>query len=426
MKTKGLAAALCGSALLLSGCAGSIERTNRVATDYNRVFAKARNEQLLLNVLRAWRREPLMFSTMGTVSGGIRSTASLRIPFANIVLGPGDETINPELSLGGGLNPTVTFTPLGTKEFTQGILRPVTPETVDFLLGQGMHHSVVVPMLVGGVQCSDGFAILNHGNDDDVDREFYGVTAAASEFSVVELPRAEFTRLRMSAADARTLLQTGAGEGRVVTRVTHLSEWPPAAPVAAAPAVAPPAAREAPGLSGDVIVEISRKTGVEARGISPSPLCSKRTEPQVALAPDSSGRVVPLPSSPTRQPGEPAGATGLVMRSVGSMFRYLAEIHERNVQYDRYRCGEIGAAPSPPPPSRNLFKIHMACRGHSAPYDAFASVEFDGRVYYIPADRDAPEADRTLEVFSLLSDLIALQTSESTIQATTPLITVRP
>ncbi|MEA3052898.1 MAG: hypothetical protein QOG72_1801, partial [Sphingomonadales bacterium] len=60
----------------LGGCALS-QATPKIALDYNRDFADSRNEMLLLNVLRAAAREPLQFSTMGTVQGTVGNGSSL-------------------------------------------------------------------------------------------------------------------------------------------------------------------------------------------------------------------------------------------------------------------------------------------------------------------------------------------------------------
>src|SRR5687767_2891741 len=80
-------------ALALGGCATS-KPTHTVILDYNKTFARTRNEMLLINVLRAAAREPLQFSTMGTVTGGVANSGSLKLPFTSL-LGPGANVLSP-------------------------------------------------------------------------------------------------------------------------------------------------------------------------------------------------------------------------------------------------------------------------------------------------------------------------------------------
>src|SRR5436309_8974651 len=95
----------------LTGCAATTT-TNKVAVDYNRIFASSRDEVLVNNILRASAREPLQFSTMGTVTGGVRNSGSITIPFTNLIGGKEGLTISPSGTLNDGINPAVTIVPL--------------------------------------------------------------------------------------------------------------------------------------------------------------------------------------------------------------------------------------------------------------------------------------------------------------------------
>lgn len=102
----GLVMAVC---VTLAGCA-SVQPTNRAAVAYNRDFAKARDETILLNVLRASASQPLQFSTISNVSGGVHTGITLGVPFTNLLAG-GKDAISPEIEL-TARNPTVQITPL--------------------------------------------------------------------------------------------------------------------------------------------------------------------------------------------------------------------------------------------------------------------------------------------------------------------------
>src|SRR5687768_13340817 len=136
------------AAVLLGGCA--LQQSNpKIAIDYNRDFAKSRNEMLLLNVLRAAAREPLQFSTMGGVTGSVGNTASLKLPFTNLI-GGGSDVLSPELTLGDAINPSITINPLGSKEFAAGILRPMGTDTIQLFMHNGWDPEFLLPLIVGG------------------------------------------------------------------------------------------------------------------------------------------------------------------------------------------------------------------------------------------------------------------------------------
>jgi hypothetical protein len=70
-----------------------------------------------------------------------------------------------------------------------------------------------------------------------------------------------------------------------------------------------------------------------------------------------------------------------------------------------------------------LLRIDKAC-GAIAPFNSFTSTHFDDQEYYVARQADAGDTDRSLSTLSFLNELIALQTSESTIAASAPVVTV--
>src|SRR5205823_1224423 len=99
---------------------------------YNGIFAKSRDEVLVTNILRASAREPLQFSTMGTVTGGVSPTGQVELPFSHIFAKDGLK-----LTLKDEINPAVTIVPLADKDFTASILNPVSLSTMNYFLNQG-------------------------------------------------------------------------------------------------------------------------------------------------------------------------------------------------------------------------------------------------------------------------------------------------
>ncbi|HMJ93781.1 MAG TPA: hypothetical protein VK472_06755, partial [Allosphingosinicella sp.] len=72
-------------ALLLLGACSHAGSVSRVATDYNRAFAEARDEQLLINILRAGAREPLLFSAPSEINASISRTVGLDTVATNLI-----------------------------------------------------------------------------------------------------------------------------------------------------------------------------------------------------------------------------------------------------------------------------------------------------------------------------------------------------
>lgn len=136
---------------LLAGCS-TIETAQRQAVRYNSAFSNARNEILLLNILRATHREPLQFSTISTVTGPMRGNISVTSAFEWVFHD------NDKLTPGGGFtfrDPAITLTPLDTKEFRQGMMKEIEPEYFAGLLDQGWTPDVVLNLVAyGAIKCT--------------------------------------------------------------------------------------------------------------------------------------------------------------------------------------------------------------------------------------------------------------------------------
>ena len=73
---------------------------------------------------------------------------------------------------------------------------------------------------------------------------------------------------------------------------------------------------------------------------------------------------------------------------------------------------------------RTLLRVDKACAKQPVPFRSFVQTHFNDEYYYIRRQSDAGESDRSLSTLSLLNELIALQTSESTIAAGAPIIAI--
>ncbi|HEY0027506.1 MAG TPA: hypothetical protein VGC35_06520 [Allosphingosinicella sp.] len=364
------------AAATLTGCAGAFS-TREAAVGYNRAFADARNEVLLLNVLRTWAREPMQFSTIASVNGGVRTGAEFSLPFTNIILG-GEDSISPSLKV-NPRNPAVTINPLGSKEFMQGMSRPASVDLIDSLVTQGWDRPTVLALTIGGVSCPvpNGTAEkvkMNFGEDIAEDARFWNVFSNSMQFSAELEDAAEVTSLRMNSKDAAEFLTRGAGEGRKIASVKAVA-----------------------GNEADVIVKVVGSGTSNVKGLSFTSICNDER---------ASGNE----------------GIGVIPRSPQGMIRYLAELHRQRIRSELDACDR-------PVERRNddnpiLFRVRVTCAGVPIPIDAAVATSFQGRNYYIPRAAEAGGGDRTLHALSLLTEFIALQTTEASIASSRPIIAV--
>lgn len=433
MRSRAFAAAVLAFGTALSGCAATTT-TSKVAVDYNRIFAKSRDEVLVTNILRASAREPLQFSTMGVVTGGVRNSGSLTIPLTNLIGGTTGLTISPSATLNDSINPNVNILPLGDKEFTAGILRPVTPETIDFFLRQGWDPEFVLMLTVGGVICPNGGTVLNRGvPDPGIDKslvdshfdDFTSMFSSAPRFPIKANGEPVITKIRMPAKDALVLFKDGVGKGRKIAGVETV---------------------EVKGRRTESVeLSISKAPESVLTGLDTSSVCAgvKPRNEAEAVGPIEKVEI-------TDENGKPQGHA--VLRSVESMIYFLGETHRYRTTTGR-DCLEASATDSWPfykrvrkrangeevPQHITFLKLEKSCGKAPALSSTFLRTRFNGADYFIPTTREAipsnsvslclkddvaAECDRTLSTLGFLNELVALQISESSIASATPVIAI--
>lgn len=362
-----------------AGCA-SHYTTAGAATDYNRSFAQARMEMILLNILRASEREPLQFSVITGVSGSVHNSTKITIPFNNILLG-GDEAINPSLEV-TTRNPAVAIGPLETRDFFSGILQPVAMQRIDDLTDQGWNRAALYSLTIGGVECGGTTDNVHFSHNEPggwLDNAFRTAFNRPGPVSLGSDDK-PVSRVRLPTADALKLLREGGGAGREIRIVQPNADDPP--------------------LPADHLELAVYEVAPRLRGL---------VFPSTTNCPSKSG------------PNGGAPTWGLFPRSVFSMFRFVGAVHRANPvgcddgpdalrRAENLQSHQIGEL--------RLVRIH-ACQGTPAPVDAFVSTSYRGRTFHIRRDDQL-----TIEVLELLSLLTALQTSESSVSTNRPVIAV--
>jgi hypothetical protein len=197
------------AAASLSACAtsGSVKQAGLA---YNKGLAEGRDGVILRNILRAAGREPLYFSAVTQVTSSGKATGALGLGAS--LIGGGDDTFSPTLSLGGEAGPSIQVSPLGDKEFTSGLLKPLEADKVNLFMAQNWNKDFLLPLIVASVKCSkDDTPIVNGENDDD----YRDKLAANAKLIFLEhgskAPLS--TTLSLASTDAASLLSKGLPEG---------------------------------------------------------------------------------------------------------------------------------------------------------------------------------------------------------------------
>src|SRR5437016_4364660 len=123
---------------LPTGCAYQLQAANHLVA-YNKAFADARNQMLLLNAVRGSKHHPMFFTGASTLAEtlGVEGDAQLTAVATGGASVPPGNSLTPQLTFKGTKSLLTTMNILDTKEFMQGILSPVKPELIKGYLEQG-------------------------------------------------------------------------------------------------------------------------------------------------------------------------------------------------------------------------------------------------------------------------------------------------
>jgi len=150
--------------LFLGACTVSRDLASE-AVGLNMAVEEAENKLLLLNIVRASKRQPMYFTGFSKLSGnsGItEGSVSLSIPFG------ADATHAYSASPGLKLSPNINYDVgiLQTHEFMRGILRPLVPETVKYYWDQGWSKKLLLHLFVEEIALME----RKHDKDRVIDR----------------------------------------------------------------------------------------------------------------------------------------------------------------------------------------------------------------------------------------------------------------
>lgn len=162
---------ICAVALasVLAACA-IIDVVDPRYDSINRSTAKARNESVLLNIVRASHNVPLNFVAFSKVSGQTTVGAGAALPQFTLG-GPSPPRTflftKDVLTASTSANNTFDISPLETKDFYQGLLRPVDLPVVNYFIRQGYSRELLFWLFVESVRQTVRGQTIEFVNDPD-------------------------------------------------------------------------------------------------------------------------------------------------------------------------------------------------------------------------------------------------------------------
>lgn len=395
MSGKSLCVAAAAAALCGCSHAGSITRTS---ADYNKAMASVRNEQLLLNIMRAAAREPLQFSAMGEINTTFDRTSELDLN--NLIL-RGANAMTQVVKLSGGNKPVVKINPLSNRDFISGMLRPTTPETLRQFMELGWDAEFMLPLLVRGYRCPGDASFTWLSGTDRALQAHVSRLSNAGSGARWATAKSVGKQVELQVADDKALemLRSGVAAGFSVDSIRTGA---------------------APGMS--VVKLVGSETTTSTLQM---PLCNSGDQSVLpALTAFTVGDHAANPTSPALG-GHGDGHGQIAFRSVEGIIYFLGErlrhcyLERVGMQACALTYGRPGADAASIPQTKYLLHVSSGPK----PAQTAVGTSYYGSNYWV-SRLDRGDADRTMKTFAFLNQLIALQTDSSATGATTTVLAI--
>ncbi len=393
-----------------AGCAYNDRVDNRVST-YDIAAERARDEMILTNIIRASHAEPLAFVQLGQVTGSAAASGQLGLP--SVVLGPpatsaATQVLQQQAVFGANAaaagftsnsvavtgSTLFNVTPSETKEFYQGLLLPVTPQTLEGFVGQGIARELLFYLFTEKIieeKAGATTVYRNDPNETNFPMPFPGSTTPSFQY-YVELAWNYGLSAEEDPYDKKRLEKEKKGTIYAASATGNESEK---------------GAKAVWRLCFDPILANPKYPNNGNR-----PRCRTDDKMPGPQAPEKEYTV----TFPEHPDGSGAKVSLIVQpRSTFAIFQFLGRLvaEERGGEPIELRSAEaIGERP---------FEDHyLFVLTGGSPGDCFLDVSYDGQNYCVPDN-----AFNTKRILSLLAQLLALNTSVNEIP-TTPQVQVVP
>jgi hypothetical protein len=156
---------------VLASCT-AVDKFSQHSVEYNLQAETIKNQNLLLNIVRAAYRKPMQFTDLSTITGqvSLSGTVGLSLPFG----GPPDSfnrvtLVSPSMTTTD--SPSFTVSVLNTKEFYQGILTPLPMQTISFYIQLGIPMPVLMTLAIADITYGPPDSLTRvHNRPADYDR----------------------------------------------------------------------------------------------------------------------------------------------------------------------------------------------------------------------------------------------------------------
>jgi len=376
-------AAAAATAAFVAGCAYNDHFDNRVDR-FDVATEQSRDQMILTNIIRASRAEPLAFLQLGQITGSNSSAATMGLP--SLILGPALSKVGPGgvASTAGanalgldkqavfGANPgasgytansvstsgstTFNVTPAESKDFYEGLLLSVEPETLAYFAEQGIARETLFDLFTAKVVEEKGGKISQFINDplDPSFDAFQHYVDLAMRYGLSAEPDPNAKPAAKSNANGKNGEDTSTA-GPSWRLCFDRAAWPPGTPYA-----------------------------------RNEPICGTKTKmpnPRMVSFVDQQGVPVKVNVFP---------------RSTFAIFQYLGRIVAGGEEHE-VKLNTLEAIGQPPLDDDDLFVVTRGGKGGAC----FLSVDYAGQTYCVPEDG----ALNTKRILGLLAQLIALNTS---------------
>lgn len=167
---RGVAAA---ATLAMAGGCATTTSLDRVVLAYDTGTGDAVAKQLLVNIARARRNEPMHFTTVSSIAATYKLTLNAGIGPTG---GANTQLIAPLLGAASEENPTISIAPMQGDDYTQRLLTPFVEQKLTLLLRQGYDVDALLRLLGSEIRLDVDAAhrIVSYANRPS-DREGYTV-----------------------------------------------------------------------------------------------------------------------------------------------------------------------------------------------------------------------------------------------------------
>lgn len=406
-------------AFTISGCTFTDDLTGQIDRD-SRSIAIAADQQLLLNIIRAGYGTPMSFTQVSSVLATGSVNGTLGLPFALFGPGPTPPTLTQNgfgvfgtnsVNASSGNNFSLSI--LDNKEFWLGMLTPLSFDTLNFFIRQGMPREVLFNLYMAKLEITRGkertlslinsptatsFAEFENNLRENV---HYGLTTDAV---IRALSLGPPLRIQ-DASNMKNLVQVAqAGLRLIPIQTKQGTQYQIMAGKIAAVLCFDPAIAQT-DIEGKIPTDYTCPA-VTSAGVTAS------------AAESASSGETPFAFQSKASAGYPQTTYTVYPRSTYEILRYLGSLALAEINDPAYvsLASRLAQDEGASPIAGRLFVV----RENAPTSDDFVSVTYRGNRYSIPM-----QATTTIQVMALVRQLIALSTSVNSLPVTGTVITAK-